>query len=135
MGDANRLYFTENPPARDSIAQVSVNGGETAPLAVPFDNPIVADVSPQGSELLVTKAVLEGMDNPFCSVPIPADSPRLLGQVSAHDALWAPNGKLIFAKANDIYIAELGHSSVGHTRSLTSRIKIRKNSHETYQCT
>ena len=91
------------------IAQVPVNGGETAPLAVPFDNPIVADVSPQGSELLVTKAVLEGLDNPFWSEPIPAGSPGL-GQVSAHDALWAPNGKLIFAKANDIYIAELGHS-------------------------
>ena len=65
VGDANRLYFTENPPARDSIAQMSVNGGETAPSDVPFDNPIVADVSRQGSELLVTKAVLEGLDNPF----------------------------------------------------------------------
>ena len=106
VGDANRLYFTENPPAHLSIAQVSVNGGETAPVAVPFDNPIVTDVSQQGSELLVTKVVLEVLDNPFWSVPIPAGSPRPLGQVSAHDALWTPNGKLIFAKAKDIYIAE-----------------------------
>ncbi len=106
VGDANRLYFTENPPAHLSIAQVSVNGGETAPVGVPFDNPVVTDVAQQGSELLVTRNVLELMDNPFWSVPIPAGSPRPLGQVSAHDALWAPNGKLIFAKGNDIYIAE-----------------------------
>src|SRR5262249_10033151 len=33
-------------------------------------------------------------------------SPRPLGQVSAHDALWMPNGNLIYAKAKDIYIAE-----------------------------
>ncbi|MFY9911897.1 MAG: protein kinase [Candidatus Sulfotelmatobacter sp.] len=106
VGDANRLYFTENPPAHVSIAQVSVNGGETAPVGVPFDNPIVTEVSKEGSELLVTKAALEVLDNPFWSVPLPAGSPRPLAQVSAHDALWAPNGKLIFAKANDIYIAE-----------------------------
>jgi serine/threonine protein kinase/Tol biopolymer transport system component len=106
VGDANRLYFTENPPAHLSIAQVSVNGGETAPVSVPFDNPIVTDVSQEGSELLVTRNVFEVFDTPFWSVPIPAGSPRPLGQVSAHDALWAPNGKLIFAKGNDIYIAE-----------------------------
>jgi serine/threonine protein kinase/Tol biopolymer transport system component len=106
VGDANRLYFTENPPAHLSLAQVSVNGGETAPVVVPFDNPVVTDVSQQGSELLVTKSVLEVLDHPFWSVPIPAGSPRPLGQVSAHHAVWAPNGKLIFSKANDIYIAE-----------------------------
>ena len=49
---------------------------------------------------------LAALDGPFWSVPIPAGSPRPLGQVSAHDALWTPDGKLIFAKANDIYIAE-----------------------------
>ena len=106
VGDANRLYFTENPPARSSIAQVSVDGGEAAPVDVPFENPLVTDVSQQGSELLVTKVTLAVLDGPFWSVPIPAGSPRPLGQVSAHDALWTPDGKLIFAKANDIYIAE-----------------------------
>ena len=106
VGDANRLYFTENPPARFSIAQVSVDGGEAAPVDVPFENPLVTDVSQQGSELLVTKVTLAVLDAPFWSVPIPAGSPRPLGQVSAHDALWTPDGKLIFAKANDIYIAE-----------------------------
>ena len=106
VGDANRLYFTENPPARSSIAQVSVDGGEAAPVDVPFENPLVTDVSQQGSELLVTKVTLAVLDGPFWSVPIPAGSPRPLGQVSAHDALWTPDGKLIFAKENGVYIAE-----------------------------
>jgi len=119
VGDANRLYFTENPPAHLSIAQVSVDGGETAPVVVPFDNPLVTDASQQGSELLVTKQVLEVLDNPYWSVPVPAGSPRPLGQVSAHDALWAPNGKLIFAKANDIYIAE--HDGTNPIRIATAR--------------
>jgi hypothetical protein len=50
-----------------------------------------------------TEGVLEVLDNPYWSAPIPAGSPRRLGQVSAHDALWTPNGKLIFAKAKDTY--------------------------------
>jgi len=119
VGDANRLYFTENPPAHLSIAQVSVDGGETAPVPMPFDNPIVTDVSQQGSELLVTKAMLEVLDNPYWSAPVPAGSPRPLGQVSAHDALWAPDGKLIFAKANDIYIAE--HDGTNPRKIATAR--------------
>jgi Tol biopolymer transport system component/tRNA A-37 threonylcarbamoyl transferase component Bud32 len=106
VGDANRLYFTENPPAHLSIAQVSVDGGETAPVGVPFDNPIVTDVSREGSELLVTSSILAKLDARLWSVPVPAGSPRRIEEVSAHDALWAPNGKLIFATRNDIYIAE-----------------------------
>ena len=127
VGDANRLYFTENPPARFSIAQVSVNGGETAPVSVPFDNPVVTDVSPQGSELLVSRNVLEVLDTPLWLVPIPAGSPRPLGQVSAHDALWAPDGKLIFAKANDVYIAEQNGENprkIATTRDVTGSLSI-----------
>jgi serine/threonine protein kinase/Tol biopolymer transport system component len=105
LTDGSRLYFTEAPPTRTAIAQVSVNGGETAPIDVPFPNPIVTDVSSERSELLVQQTALEQLDDLFWSVPVPAGSPRSLG-VSAHDANWAPDGKLIFAKENDIYIAE-----------------------------
>ena len=119
VGDANRLYFTENPPARLSIAQVSVNGGETAPVGVPFDNPIVTDVSREGSELLVTQSILATLDARLWSVPVPAGSPRRIEEVSAHDALWAPNGKLIFAQGNDIYIAE--HDGASPRKTATTQ--------------
>src|SRR5215471_5950161 len=52
--DGNRIYFTENAPGRRAIAQASIAGGETAPIDVPFENPIVTDVSQERSELLVT---------------------------------------------------------------------------------
>jgi len=103
--DGNRLYFTENPPSRYSVAQVSVNGGETAPVDVPSNNPILADVSPEQSELLVTHSG-PAFDYPFWSVPLPAGSPRRIGEVTGHDGTWAPNGKFLFAKGNDLYLAE-----------------------------
>jgi eukaryotic-like serine/threonine-protein kinase len=103
--DGNRIYFTEGPPAGFSIAQVSVSGGETAPLEVPVDNPIVADASPGGSELLLGQASAT-LDAPLWSMPLPAGSPRRLAEVFAHDAIWASDGRLFFANGNDLYIAD-----------------------------
>jgi len=102
--DGNRLYFTENPPTRLAIAQVAVSGGETAPVDVPIDNPTVVDVSPETSELLLGQAT--GAESPLWSMPVPAGSPRRLGDITSHSARWAPNGKLVFARGNDFYIAD-----------------------------
>src|ERR1700681_2689040 len=40
--DGNRLYFTELTTRRFGIAQVSVGGGETAPIDLAIDGPVVA---------------------------------------------------------------------------------------------
>src|ERR1700676_2065275 len=95
--DGNRLYLTENPPARLSIVQVAAAGGETAPLDVPFENPIFANVSADNSELLITQSS-PNPESSYWAMPVPAGSPRMLSDVSGHDAMWAPNGKLLFAK-------------------------------------
>ena len=102
--DGSRLYFTENPPTRYSIALVSSGGGEVAAVDVPLANPIVADISSEQSELLILQ--ISPGESPMWSLPVPAGSPRRLGAMTAHDATWAPNGKLVFAKGNDFYIAE-----------------------------
>ena len=103
--DGNRLYFTELTTTRtEGIAQVSLGGGETAPIDLPIDGPIVADVSSEKSELLVTQG---SPDSAFYwSTPMPAGSPRRLGDVFAHYAVWAPDGRLLFAKGNDLYLAD-----------------------------
>ena len=104
VADRSRLYVTEATPSRYSIVQVSASGGETAPLQVPFENPIAVDVSPEQSELLVAES--NPIDSAMWSTPVPAGSPRRLGNVFAHDAIWAPDGKLLFANGNDLFLAE-----------------------------
>src|SRR5262249_27339420 len=105
LTDGNRLYFAEFPPAGVSIGQVSVTGGETAPVIVPFENPILQDVSPDRSELLLRQSGPNG--GPAWSLPLPAGSPRRLS-LEMNTGIWAPDGKLLFAKANDndLYIAD-----------------------------
>ena len=102
--DGNRIYFTENPPARYAIAQVSVNGGEAAPIDVPFDNPLVTDVSVERSELLLAQT--GQFNSPFWSMPVPAGSPRRLSATLGLDAVWALDGRLWFSQGKDLYVAE-----------------------------
>ena len=105
--DGNRLYFSENLRGENKVAQVSTRGGETATVGVPFPLAFVSDVSPEQSELLVYQGTTTpSPDGFYWSVPVPAGPPRKLGDVIGHDAVWAPNGKLVFAKGNDFYIAE-----------------------------
>jgi serine/threonine protein kinase/Tol biopolymer transport system component len=99
--DGSRIYLMESYGNREFPAQVSVAGGQVAPIEGPG---FVVDVSSDGSELL---AVSGGpTDGPLFSLPLPAGSPRRLGDVVAHDAVWAPNGRLFFAKDNDLYFAD-----------------------------
>jgi eukaryotic-like serine/threonine-protein kinase len=104
--DGNRLYFMENPPARYTIAQVSVNGGETAPVAAPFENPILLGLSADQSELLVAQPMMAAAGSPLWSLPLPAGSPRRLGEILARAGGWTPDGRLLFSQGNDAYIAD-----------------------------
>ena len=118
--DGSRIYFTENAPSRFAVAQVSTAGGETAPVDVPIENPVVADVSPERSELLLLQA--GPGDGPFWSMPVPAGSPRRLGELTAHFVVWAPDGKLVFGKGKDLFIAEHGGANPGKIATASNSV-------------
>jgi serine/threonine protein kinase/Tol biopolymer transport system component len=105
--DGNRIYFTEFSARRYLVAQVSSGGGEAAVVETPFPLPAVSDVRSEPSELLVYQGSPTPEPDGFhWSVPVPAGSPRRLSDVFGHDAVWTPNGKLMFAKGKDLYLAE-----------------------------
>jgi serine/threonine protein kinase/Tol biopolymer transport system component len=106
LTDGNRIYFSEASPGHMTINQVATTGGEVATLDVAVHSPIVLDISPETSELLVAEAINFGGSN-FWSVPLPAGSPRqIIGGAGAGGALWTPDGHLVFSRENDLYIAE-----------------------------
>src|SRR3954464_4804660 len=104
VSDGSRLYISEYSPAGTRVVQVSVNGGDTAPLDIPLENPFAIDASKDGSELLM------GHSGPgesiFWSMPIPAGSPRRLGDFEANECVWAADGRLACTKGSDVYLAE-----------------------------
>jgi serine/threonine protein kinase len=100
--DGNRIYFIESSGNRSSLSQVSVAGGEVA-LIASSAFPELSDVSADGSELLG----IEGgpFPGPIWTLPLPAGAPRRLGDVVGREPAWAPDGHLLFALGNDIYLA------------------------------
>jgi DNA-binding winged helix-turn-helix (wHTH) protein len=101
--DGSRLYFYEmlGDASSGGIAQVAISGGVIGQIPVGLPSPMLVDVSPDGSNLLVI-SVPEGdnSDYPLWNVRALGGSTRRLGEAS--DASYSPDGNsVVFAKAKD----------------------------------
>jgi serine/threonine protein kinase/Tol biopolymer transport system component len=103
--DGSRLYVGASSGDRNIILQMASTGGQTAVVKTPFVNPVVLDVASDTSELLVADSHFGTIDNPLWVLPLPAGAPRPM-ETTGHDGTWLPNGKLMFAKGSDIFLAE-----------------------------
>ena len=104
--DGTRLYFMMPKKTGWTIAQVSASGGETAPIPSHFDDIQLADISPNGSELLIGQFEFP-RDVPIYILPLPTGLPRRVGDILAHDASWSPNGEqVVYAHGNELYLAK-----------------------------
>ncbi|HTS38821.1 MAG TPA: winged helix-turn-helix domain-containing protein [Candidatus Solibacter sp.] len=105
--DGNRIYYTTNYGTNYGIGQVSARGGQPAAMDVPMPNLSLDGLSPDLSELIVEQNTTElgNWNHQLWAVPLPAGSPRRLGDLRGHDAVWAPDGRLMFAKGNELYVA------------------------------
>jgi eukaryotic-like serine/threonine-protein kinase len=108
--DGSRLYFMTPKKAGWTIAEVSASGGETAPIDSHFDDIQLADISANGSEILIGQfndAPEDTPDVPIYILPLPAGLPRRVGDILAHDASWSPNGEQIaYAHGNELFLAK-----------------------------
>jgi Tol biopolymer transport system component/DNA-binding winged helix-turn-helix (wHTH) protein len=97
--DGSRIYFTQMESS--GIAEVSVSGGAVAPVQLGIQEPWSADISPDGSTLLViSQAVGQGPATALWSFHLVGGSLRRLanGVVSAG---WSPDGdQIVYASAN-----------------------------------
>ena len=98
--DGTRLYFNQmsGPTTPESIAQVAISGGATAPVPVALPNPLLMDVSPNGSSFII------GGDTGLWNVRILGGQARRLGD--AYDASFSPDGNSVAyaPDGGDIYL-------------------------------
>jgi eukaryotic-like serine/threonine-protein kinase len=107
--DGSRLYFTESFGSSFLLAQVSVAGGEVAVINSGSNQPDLSSISPDGSELVGS---ISGLGPPqIWAFPVPAGTPRRIGDLLGLEPAWAPDGRLFFARINDIWVAEHDGSS------------------------
>jgi len=113
--DGTRIYFQESSGNTGHHAQVSVAGGEVVRLKFPGN---LSDIAPDGSELLGDQG--GPTPGPIVAMPLPAGTPRRLGDLVGREPRWAPDGHLVFALGNDIYVAAHDGSSPRKIASASS---------------
>jgi len=104
-GDGAEIYFDELSSDRSALVRVSTAGGAITPISTEVADPHLLDVSAQ-SELLISSGAAETDDVPFWLVSSSSGPARQLGELLGHDPAWEPDGRLVFAKGNDLYVAE-----------------------------
>jgi serine/threonine protein kinase/Tol biopolymer transport system component len=110
--DGPRVYFTEYVNERTLLSQVSASGGEISHIPTPFANNYVLDVSPIRSELLINSfngeaSFLTSNEAPVWIVPVPAGSPRRVGDFNVNAAAWSRDGlQLAYSQGGVIYLAK-----------------------------
>jgi Tol biopolymer transport system component/predicted Ser/Thr protein kinase len=107
LTDGSRIYVTQLRPEGTVLAQVSVTGGESSAIPTPVPNMVILDISPDHSQLLVSQMVTTGSrETPLWAMPLPAGSPRRLGDITARTAAWSRDGRqMVFVKGSQLYLA------------------------------
>lgn len=104
--DGRRIYFSSYPNVNPRIFQVPVTGGDTVNFETSVSGPYVFDISPDRSELLVGSCYW-GRATSACPLwiqPTVGGAPRRLGNISASDAGWSPDGKHVaYVTENSLY--------------------------------
>ena len=107
LTDGPRLFVQESVGGHFVVAQVSASGGETVPIPTPFQNVALDNISPDKSELLVGTFTGTELEQPLWALPVLGGSPRRLGNISAADGTWMPNGDLLVARGHDLQVVNI----------------------------
>src|SRR5215469_4483039 len=107
VSDGSRIYFLEREGDHWNLTQTSVSGGETQVVAAPFRNTLLLDLSPDRSEFLAASFVYRTTEMPLWTWPVQGGAPTRIGQLTAYDAAWHPNGRqIIYSKDDGVFIAD-----------------------------
>jgi len=130
--DGERIYFNEGAFESERLAQIAVNGGQTAYIPTTVNGPHLAAVDPGGSALLVVSG--SSKDNApsphLWRLPLPAGEPHQFAGIEASDSDYFPDGNIVFTRGSDVFIAEKDGSQLRKlfsTRGIASEPRVAPN--------
>jgi len=105
--DGSRIYFVVRDVTGWNLMQTSVEGGSIQRTPTPFDNTRIFDLSPDHSQFLIGQLTHRGEETALWLWPVQGGAPRRLGDVTAQEAVWSPNGDLIaFVQGESIQLTD-----------------------------
>jgi Tol biopolymer transport system component len=108
LTDGGRIYFAEEFMFdAASLAQVSVEGGETIPIPLSTRIHAILNISPTRPELMLLGPPLSQETGGLWQLPLPGGQPRRLGDLLASSAAWSPDGsRVYYTEGKDLYLAQ-----------------------------
>ncbi len=104
--DGDRIYFMERFGDHWQLTQTSLHGGGSMPVASPFRNTLILDVSPDRRMFLVGSFIRRGEEMPLWRIPLQGGPPQRLGRIVAADAAYAHNGRwLAYCHRQSLWLA------------------------------
>jgi Tol biopolymer transport system component/DNA-binding winged helix-turn-helix (wHTH) protein len=107
LTDGTRLYFSTISNGRVVLAYSSISGAEAHPLTTPSEilEPTLADISSDGSKLLVIDQLFLQMERSMWIVPSAGGAARKVLGGLGHDATWMPDGQsILYAAGNSLLV-------------------------------
>jgi Tol biopolymer transport system component/DNA-binding winged helix-turn-helix (wHTH) protein len=113
--DGSRLFFIERSGPTLTLMQTSVTGGEEVPVPVPFPQTLLAEISPDRSQVILTKRVPYGEKAPLWITPIQGGTPQRVGDILVSAATWFPDGqRLLCSIDREVFSVERDGSQRRH---------------------
>ena len=107
-----QVYFNEESFNQASLVQVPAIGGTPVLLASSYPGLYLGDVSPDGSKLLVgSPQNREKGPYRLKLMDMASGSLQDIDGIECERASWAPGGRVIFTKGNDIFLANTDGSN------------------------
>src|SRR5262249_47704476 len=70
-------------------------------------NTLLLDLSPDRSEFLVASFIYRSTEMPLWTWPVQGGAPTRIGQLTAYDAAWHPNGRqIVYSKDDGVFLAD-----------------------------
>ena len=107
LTDGSRLYFSKIENGKVGLAYSAISGGDAHPLITPpeIGEPRLADISPDGSKLLVLGEIFSELERTMWIVPSAGGAARKVVSGLGHDATWLPDGNtIIYASGRNVLI-------------------------------
>ena len=122
--DGSRIYFNEGLPTTSrKIAQISVTGGPTVPIETRLEMSDIVGVAHDGSALFVL-VYAGGNSGSLWSIPLPAGEPRRLRISEVESGDIFPDGRIVFSKDKDIFVADNDGSKPRKLISFPERVVV-----------
>ncbi|MCU1321828.1 MAG: transcriptional regulator, CadC [Acidobacteriaceae bacterium] len=122
--DGLRLYLSEITGGMPALAEVSISDGEVGPLSVPPEvrNPVVDDLSSNGSKLLVHNHLGPEIEQSLWIVPTHGGTAKRIPNIVVHASAWMPNGKqILYATGSKLFVANEDGSEIREFASVPGR--------------